>query len=370
MVANPPGAILNPLSFNALATQITKGATVTSIAVGTALAGNEFSTGDKVKLVNPITGQVQTFTVASAPSAGATSIAVNSATANFDIPVNAGMFVQLTPQAGGGGVADGDKGDITVSSSGTVWTIDNNVISNAKIRQSAGFSVIGRSGSTTSNVSDIVAGTDGHVLRRSGSVLGFGRLTSGAFDSNTIPLPALVNLTEGSILGSLNGGQVVQINKANAYSFLDISGTAFRVPYFSTTTTITTSSDLTYSSSGRLGAKQFINQGNLYSGTNVAFDTGAGTGPTTDSITGGGNWIAFTFTTGTSPAASATVATITLAQSFPNETCPIPSAGNANAAGQMTNFFTEATTTTITLKVTTALAASTQYIIRFNLFGR
>ncbi|HSG51861.1 MAG TPA: hypothetical protein VLA40_07110, partial [Rheinheimera sp.] len=127
---------------------------------------------------------------------------------------------------------------------------------------------------------------------------------------------------------------------------------------------------LTYSSSGRLGAKQFINQGNLYSGTNVSFDTGAGTGPTTDSITGGGNWIAFTFTTGTSPAASATVATITLAQSFPNETCPIPSAGNANAAGQMTNFFTEATTTTITLKVTTALAASTHYIIRFNLFGR
>lgn len=369
MVANPPGAILNPLSFNALATQITKGATVTSIAVGTALAGNEFSTGDKVKLVNPITGQVQTFTVASAPSAGATSISVNSATANFDIPVNAGMFVQLTPQAGGGGVADGDKGDITVSSSGTVWTIDNNVISNAKIRQSAGFSVVGRAGTTTGNVADITAGTDGHVLRRSGSVLGFGRLTTGAFDSNTIPLPSLSNLTEASILGNTTPGQVVQLNKTNAYSFLGISGTAFRIPYFTAATTITTDSDLTYASS-RLGAKQFINQDNLYSGTNVSFDTGAGTGPTTDSITGGGNWIAFTFTTGTSPAASATVATITLAQSFPNETCPIPSAGNANAAGQMTNFFTEATTTTITLKVTTALAASTQYIIRFNLFGR
>jgi hypothetical protein len=38
---------------------------------------------------------------------------------------------------GGGGVSDGDKGDITVSSSGTVWTIDNDAVTTGKILDEA-----------------------------------------------------------------------------------------------------------------------------------------------------------------------------------------------------------------------------------------
>jgi len=58
---------------------------------------------------------------------------------------------------GGGGVSDGDKGDITVSAAGTVWTVDPDAITYAKLQDvSATDRLLGRSTAGAGDVEEIV----------------------------------------------------------------------------------------------------------------------------------------------------------------------------------------------------------------------
>lgn len=90
--------------------------------------------------------------------------------------------------SGGGGVSDGDKGDITISSSGTVYTIDASVVSNSKMANMTASTikanVTGGSAaptdSTLSQVLDLVgSAAQGDILYRGSSTwtrLGAGSL--------------------------------------------------------------------------------------------------------------------------------------------------------------------------------------------------
>lgn len=66
---------------------------------------------------------------------------------------------------GGGGVTDGDKGDITVSGTGTVWTVDNDVITYAKLQNiSATDRILGRSTAGAGDAEEIPCTAFGRSL--------------------------------------------------------------------------------------------------------------------------------------------------------------------------------------------------------------
>ena len=82
-------------------------------------------------------------------------------------------------------------GDVTGSGTGSFSaTIVGNSVTDAKIRQSAGLSLLGRSTNTTGNIADITASLDHQVLRRSGTSIGFGalNLSQSAAITGTLPI--------------------------------------------------------------------------------------------------------------------------------------------------------------------------------------
>jgi hypothetical protein len=68
----------------------------------------------------------------------------------------------------------------------TTAKIADKAITNAKLRDSAGLSVVGRSANSTGVPADIVAGTSGHFLRRSGTALGFGAIVADDLPAGTV----------------------------------------------------------------------------------------------------------------------------------------------------------------------------------------
>jgi hypothetical protein len=112
----------------------------------------------------------------------------------------------------------------------------------------------------------------------------------------------------------------------------------------------------------------FIGKGSQWGSGNIAFGTGAGTGPTVNSIDGCDNWFKITFTTGTAPANNGVIFTGTYPNAWPGAGVSYPSfsSANANSATDITKFFTtNMNANTFEFKANGTLAASTAYAFVF-----
>lgn len=107
----------------------------------------------------------------------------------------------------GTGVLEVNDDNSTLEINADTLRVKDNGITDAKLRQSAGLSVVGRSANTTGNVADMTASSDGDVLRRSGTTVGFG-----ALGSNTV---GSAQITDASIAtADIADGAVTQAKRA------------------------------------------------------------------------------------------------------------------------------------------------------------
>ena len=137
-------------------------------------------------------------TASATPSAGslvAGELAINTADGKLFTKKDNGTVVEIGA-GGGGGISDGDKGDITVSGSGATWTIDNSVVTVAKI-----------SATGTPSATTFLRGDGSWSTPSGGGGGGSSFISATEFSSNgTYTIPATANHLRIFLTGGGGGG--------------------------------------------------------------------------------------------------------------------------------------------------------------------
>lgn len=157
-------------------------------------------------------------------------------------------------------------GDVT--SVGNATTIAANAVSNAKFRQSAGLSVVGRSANTTGDVADIT-GTANQVLRVSGTTLAFGAVTEA--------MQSLSDNTTGNVSTSAHG-YVPKLTNSSVKWLAD-TGTMTTAPGRLISRTVKTSgTSMTYNANTNTVFVQVLGGGGGGGGADCTAGTASGAG--------------------------------------------------------------------------------------------
>ncbi len=151
--------------------------------------------------------------------------AVSAATNEYVLTKDTGTGNAIWKVAASGGVSDGDKGDITVSSSGTVWTIDAGVVSLSKMANMATSSFLGRNTAGTGapevlsastartilNVEDGADATDATNVNAAGAVMESDYNAHTVLYATTDNTPAALTVGEQTVVGRATGGNITAL---------------------------------------------------------------------------------------------------------------------------------------------------------------
>jgi hypothetical protein len=171
--ASTNSKILGSSSTSTTIAELTLG-TGLSLSGTTLTATGGVTDGDKGDITVSGTGSVWTIdsgavTYAKMQAASASSKILGSSSTSTtitELTIGSGLSLSgTTLTATGAGITDGDKGDITVSNTGTTWTIDNQAVTYAKIQNvSATDKLLGRSTAGAGSVEEITCTAAGRAI--------------------------------------------------------------------------------------------------------------------------------------------------------------------------------------------------------------
>jgi Repeat of unknown function (DUF5907) len=133
-----------------------------------------------------------------------------------EITLGTGLSMSGTTLNGTAAVSDGDKGDITVSGSGATWTIDNDVVTPAKMDDGGACSVLGRSANSSGDRADISAGSNNRFLARKSNALSWEQIDLASGDvTGDLPIGNLAaRRCSASFQFDNNGAEIADNTKA------------------------------------------------------------------------------------------------------------------------------------------------------------